>query len=168
MPRAFGRGDGPFGEAFPEAPPFAKCQRQRLHAWTPLPRRLRPARKASGNQRFQLGPDGLAEHRRRAVGRNADDQRRAVDDRAEGEIAKCELVDHVDRDAGHARCARKTRGLLVCFEGSHCDRGAGEIARLPAAQMNEDRALRWVGGNGKHLIGGFTLEHVDVRAGGRE
>ena len=134
----------------------------------PAPRRFRPAGKAARDQRLELGADGLREHRRGAVGRDADDKRRAVDDRAEGEIAVGRFVDHVDRDAGLARGARETLRLRVILERSDRDGSAGEIRVLPAAQMNEDRALRRVGGNREHLVAEFGREHVNVCAGGRK
>ncbi len=45
-------------------------------------------------------------------------------------------------------------------------RRAREIVVLPGAEMEYDRAARWVGRQREHLIGDLAGEHVDLRAGG--
>src|SRR5262249_56042151 len=80
MPRMFDRKSR---KQLPEPPPRGRRKRGRLHRPAPAARRLRPAGKAAWEHRFELRADRLSENRRRAVGRNADYQRRAVDDGAE-------------------------------------------------------------------------------------
>ena len=163
---AVGMGEGMRGENAPEAAPAGKAEPRCLHRVPPAPRRRSPARKAARNERFQARADRLREHRCAAVGRHADDKRRAVDDGAEGEVAIGRLVDDIDRDAGLARGARKTLSLLVALESTDRDGCAGEVRGLPVAQVNDDRALRRVGGHREHLVGKFAREHVDFRTGG--
>ena len=103
------------GEQLPEAPARRERKAGGLDRVAPAPRRFRPGGKAARDQRLELRADRLAEHRRGAVGRNADHQRRAIDDRAEGEVAEFRLVDDVDRHAGSARGLREARGIgVVC------------------------------------------------------
>jgi len=73
----------------------------------------------------------LAKDRRRAIGRDADDDRRAIDDRTELELGKCRLVDDID---GHARAFRrfgKCRGFGIIFEIPNRNRGACKDVRRP-------------------------------------
>ena len=93
---------------------------------------LGPAREARRQQRLDARADGLAEHRRRTVGGDADDQRRAVDDGAELEGAEGRLVDDVDRHA--QRCGRRGEDglrLLLVLGGGHHQGGAVEVRRRP-------------------------------------
>ena len=130
------------GEQLPETAARRKRQAGGLHRPSPAPRRRGPAGEAERDQGLQLGADRLREDRRRPVGGDADDQGRAVDDRAEGEIAERRLVDHIDGDAGGARRAGERAGLVIVREGADRDRRAGKIARLPGARMDDDRVNR--------------------------
>ena len=98
--------------------------------------RAKPAR----DQRLDLGADRLAENRRSAVGRDADDERRAVDDRAEREIAKGRPVDDVDRHAGGAGGSGEARGFRVVGAFGDGDGGAGAIGRRPRTLVNDNSA----------------------------
>ena len=82
----------------------------------------------------------LTEHWRRAIGGNADHQRRPVDDRAEGKVAKLWIVDNVDRNAGRVSCIREPLGVLVVVEGA--DLGARVAVRPLAAGALHPRPSR--------------------------
>ncbi len=70
-----------------------------------------PCGKRRREECLDAAPDGLAENRCAAVGRNSDDDRRPIDDRAELELAKGGPVDDVHRHTGAA--GRAVKGL--CF-----------------------------------------------------
>ncbi len=106
------RGERARGEFFPKTAATAERQRQRLHARPPSSRGFGPAGKTVRDQGFDLGADRLAEHRRGAVGGNADDQRRTIDDGAEGEIAKRRTVDDIHRHAGARAAAANSAASL--------------------------------------------------------
>jgi len=129
-------------ELFPELAACAERGPTGLHARTPLERRLGPAGKSARDQRLELGAQRLGEHRRGAVGRHADDERRAVDDRSEGEIAIGRLVDDVDRHARDTRRGGKTRGLGPVAEVADRDGSAGAVGRRPGARVDRDGAAR--------------------------
>ncbi len=99
----------------------------------PAPRRLGPGLDAGGQQRLDPGADRLAEHRRGAVRRNADDERRAIDHGAELKIAEGRIVDRVHRHAGRLRGSLKGGGLLVRVGIDEGDSGAAQVIRLPPA-----------------------------------
>ena len=115
-------------------------------------------------QGFEPTADRLAEHRCRAVGRNAEDQRRAVDDRAELKIAEGRPVDRIHRRAGSlgsgAECAR----FAVVLGVDQGDRRADEIVWHPGA-FDEAQA-RALGDQRAHLGAWRRGEDVEVRAGG--
>jgi hypothetical protein len=94
-------------------------------------------RKAARDQRFELGADRLAEHRRGAVGGDADHQRRAVDDGAEGEVAELRLVDDVDRNAAARAAAAKAPRPRRCRRRRWRWRRR-ECRRRPGAAVDED------------------------------
>ena len=124
---------------------FRRPAKDRPDAFTaPRQRRAASAQrgKSARDQRFEPGADRLGEHRRGAVGRDADHQRRTIDDGAEGEVAEVRLVDHIDRHAGRAAGGGKALRLGRILAAAHRDRGAGKIGRVPAAAMNDDRAAR--------------------------
>jgi len=83
----------------PEPPTARVGEPGREQRAAPPPRRLCPARKAARDHGLDLGPYRHAEHRRGAIGRDADDERRPVNDRPEGEVAESRLVDDVHRHA---------------------------------------------------------------------
>src|SRR5262249_20575840 len=147
--RAFRFGDRTLGEALPEAAPLAEGERERLHARTPFARRLRPARKAARDQALELGADRLPEHGRRTIRRDADDERRTIDDRAEREVAERRLVDDVDRHARGARLCGEYRSRAVVLEGADRKGGFDEVRGLDAAAVNRDAPLR---GDVEHLV----------------
>ena len=119
------------GEQLPELAPAGERQPRRLHRIAPARGGRGPGGKAVRQQRLQLGADRLRKHRRRAVGRNADHQRRAVDDGAEGEVAERRFVDHIDRDAYGTRGIAKAFCLGIGVEGANGDGGAAQIVRTP-------------------------------------
>jgi len=166
--RTVGMADRKAGEQLPEPPPGRKRQPRRLDRRPPAPRRLRPAREAAREHGFELAADRLREDRRRAVGRNADHQRRAVDDGAEGKIAIGRLVDHVDRHATRARRRGEAPGIAVVLEAAHRDRRAGEVRGLPTPMMQCDRAARRLRGEGAKLLAGVLGKDVDGGSGGRK
>jgi hypothetical protein len=108
------------------------------------------------------------EDRSGAVGRDADDERRAVDDRAEGEIAMGRPVDQVDRHADRARGAGESFRLLLVVEATHGDRGAGQIGGPPGAMAQRNRPARGLGRQGTQLLARTLGEDVDIGAGRRE
>ena len=112
-----------------------------------LPKRLgrrTPSREGLRQDGFDAAADRLAEHGRTAVGGDRHDNRRAVDDGAELEVAIGGLVDHVDERATAARSSREARCLLaVCLGDGNC--GAVEIGRIPGAENEVDHIA--VGGN---------------------
>jgi hypothetical protein len=163
-----GRGDGAVGEFFPEAAAAAEGQRERRDARAPRARRLGPAREAFRDQRFDLGAHRLTEYGRRAVGRNPDDERRTIDDRAEGEIAISRTVDDVDRYARLARGGGKPRCLRIIGAFGYGDRCSGAVGRCPRAPMNEDRAGWRRCRKCAHVFTGLRREQVDPGAGSRE
>jgi len=89
-----------------------------LHRLAPAPRRVRPAGKAARDHGLELGANRLGEDRCRAIGRNADDERGAIDDGAEREIAMRGPVDHIHRNAGGASGAREAFRVGVVLEAS--------------------------------------------------
>src|SRR5215470_12334883 len=93
----------------------------------PPPRRLGPARKAAWDHGLDLCAHRHAEHGRGAVGRDADDEWRAVDDRPEGEVTERWLIDDVDRYAvGTGRGGEFFR-IAVVLARADRDRGASEV-----------------------------------------
>jgi hypothetical protein len=110
----------------------------------------------------------LSEHRRGAVSRDTNHERRAVDDGAEGKIAEGRPVDHVHRHAGRARRDGKARGFVVIVAFGNRDRRAGEIVRAPSALMNGYVADRRRGRKRAHVLAGLRTENVDCRAGRRK
>ena len=141
---------------------------QCLHPRAPGACGVGPARKAFWNECFDLGADRLAEYRRGAIGGNADDQWRAIDDGAEGEIAICRAVDDIDRHARGARRGCELRGFLIVRAIGYGDRGTGEIFRCPVLIMQNDRAAHRRGGERQHFLAGCRGKNLDTRAGGRE
>ena len=109
-----------------------------------MPRSGGPAREARRQQRLDARADGLAEHRRGAVRRDADDQRRAVDDGAELEGAKAGPVDHVDGHAGAARGAEDAGGFVLVRGGGNDERrareGWGRPRGAPRARLSRPAA----------------------------
>ena len=116
------------GEQLPELAAARERQTRCLHGAAPTRSRRGPLRKSPRQQGFELGADRLGKHRRRAVGGNADHQRRAVDDGAERKVAERRLVDHVHRHAGGASGSGEFCGGLVIRR-----------RRRPRASRREDR-----------------------------
>jgi hypothetical protein len=131
-------------------------------------RSRRPSRKTLGQQHLELGADGLSEDGRGAVGGNSDDQRRAVDNGAEREVAECRLVDDVDGYGGLARGPREAS--RVRFVGKRTDRHSGsfKVARDPGALVQHNRSARRSGGECAQLCGNLLGIDVDVRPGRRQ
>jgi len=131
-----------FENRFYQLAPRRKGQPRSLHGTAPTLRRRGPAGEAERDQGLELGADRLRKNRCRPIGRDADDQRRAVDDRAEGKIAECRLVDHVDRDTRCARRRGERNRLVIGREGADRNRGARQVAGLPGPPMDDDRVSR--------------------------
>ena len=125
-----------------------------------------PLAEGARQDRLDAPPDGLAENRRRAVGRDADDDRRAVDDGAELEVAEGGLVDDVDENPALTRRRHEARGLVRAAIGKREPRPV-EILRLPAAMDERDGAAARSGKDRQFLFG-FGRHHRDLRAGGRQ
>jgi hypothetical protein len=121
-----------------------------------------------GSSISSLCTDGLGEDRRGTVGGNSNDQRRAVDERAEGEVAECRFVDDVDRYAGFARGLREASRVRLVDKRADSDGGGFNVARGPRARMQHDRAARRSAGECPQLCGDFLGIDVDVRAGRRQ
>ena len=166
--RFVGRGDGAVGEFLPEITAAAERERQRLHARAPRPGGVGPAREALRDQRLDLGADRLAEDRRSAVGRNADDERRAIDDGAESEIAEGSAVDDVDRHAGGPRRRGERGGLGVVGAIADGDGRASEVGRGPLPLVQRDRADRRRSGERAHVLRRRRSKDIDLRPGGGE
>ena len=83
----------------------------------------------------------MTKHRRRARGRDADDDRRAVDDSTELEIAIVGPVDDVAGRAGSAGCGMEGgRGhCIMAFGNGECS--AGQVVRLPFASPKHNALL---------------------------
>ena len=116
------------GEDFPEAAARREAELQRLQRLAPGLRGHRPGADLGRQQRLDPGPQRLPEDRRGAVGRDADDERRARHDRAELELAERRHVDDVDRHAGRPRGIAE-RLALVALESPDGEGGTGEIGR---------------------------------------
>ena len=100
-------------EALPETATLAGFERA-IEALSPIARDAGPVAERSRQQRLELGANGLGKNRGCSVGRDRYDERRAIDDRAEGKIAKLCVVDDVDECAGRARRgAENARFVLV-------------------------------------------------------
>ena len=140
------------GEEPPEGATRRECEPRGPKGRAPMLRGRRPGGKTFGQQHFQLGADGLGEGRRRAVGGNADDQGRAVDNGAEGEGAEFRLVDDVDRYAGRTRSFDEASRIRVVSKRADGDGGAFQIARDPCTPMQNDRAARRSSGESVQLF----------------
>ncbi len=137
---AVGRDQGRGGETLPERAARAERQREIADQRTPGLRRLRPALEAGRDRRLYPHADGLPEHRSRAIGRNADDQRRAVHHRAELHVAEGRAVHHVDRHAGEARRAGKRLRFAVSGDIGDGQRRAADHLRRPGFGHEMDPA----------------------------
>ena len=133
---------------------------------TPMLRRRGPGGKTSGQQHLKLGADRLGEDGRRAVGGNANDQGRAVDDGAEGEVAEFRFVDDVDWHALLARGVREGSRVRVVRKRADGDSGGFQIARDPRPLMQLELAAWRSGGQRSQLQGNLVGIDIDVRAGG--
>ena len=89
--------------------PLASCV---MNALAHTSRELAPGGERGRQQRLDPPADRLGEDRRGTIGRDADDDRRAIDDGAELELAERRLVDDVDRHAGRA-CGAVERPCFV-------------------------------------------------------
>ena len=152
-------------KALPEGAAQREGQVARLHGGAPVLRRLRPGLQAGRQQRLDLGADRLAEDGRRAIGRDRHDQRRAVDQRAEGEIAEVRLVDDIDRHAGLRGRRRRRRATS---SAPRCRRWrAPRRARSSGCQrrgMDDDAAGRRVGGQRGEDVGLVAGEDMQLGA----
>ena len=165
---AIGIVHGGGGEQLPEAPARRERQVGRLHQHAPAARSLGPAGKAARQQAFDLAADRLGEHRRGAVGRDADHQRRPVDDGTEYEIAQPRLVDDVDGNAGTAGRRGEPFCLRIIGHGADRDRGAREVAGLPGPFLDRNRTLRRFGGERAQLFAGRIREYLHAGARSRQ
>src|SRR5258708_3006643 len=118
----------------------------------PAARRLRQARKAAGDRGAALGPHRHAKPRRSAIGGDADDERRAVDDRPKGKVAEGGLIDDVHRHAAGAGRGGKLCGVPVVCESADRHGGAGEIVSRDVAAGDRDGAAPRGFGQPPHLI----------------
>jgi len=130
------------GEEPPEGAARSECKPRGLDRRAPMLRGRGPGSKTFGQQHFQLGADRLCEDRRRAIGGNADNQGRAVDNGAEGEVAEFRSVDDVDRNAGRTRSFGEASRLRLVNKRADGDGGTFQIARDPCTPMQNDRAAR--------------------------
>src|SRR6516165_10159237 len=123
-------------------PPAGRRKSRGLHRLAPAAGGVGPAGKAARDHRLQSGADRLAEDWCRAVGRNTDDERRAVDDGAEGKIAIRGPVDDIDRNARRARGAGEALGLRLIVEAADGDGSAGKVVDPPRPLLQHDRRAR--------------------------
>jgi hypothetical protein len=139
-----------------------------LHRFAPAASGVGPAGKAARDHRLEPGADRLTEDRRRAIGRNADDERGAVDDGAEGKIAIRGPVDHIDRNAGRARGAGEALGLRLVVEASDGDGSAGKVLDPPRPLVQHDRCARSLRRDGAQLLAWALGKDRDIGAGRRQ
>ena len=105
-------GDRAVEEPLPEAAPRGRRDSGTGHR----PERLGEAREPSksvGQQPFDAGANPARQHRRRAAGRNGDNDGIAIDDRRRDEIRQVGPIDNVDRHAIQPRRPRHTRVDVV-------------------------------------------------------
>jgi hypothetical protein len=131
-------------------------------------RRARPAPKAAREHGFKPGADRLPEDRRRAVGRDADDERRAVDDRAKGKIAMRGLVDEIDQNAGGARGGGEALRLRLVVEAAHREHGAAQVGGSPGPMLHPDCAARRLRRDRAQLLARTFGKDIDLGAGRRQ
>ena len=155
-------------ERTPKLPPARRRKPRRLHRLAPAASGVGPAGKAARDHRLELGADCLGEDRRRAVGRNSDDERRAIDDGAEGKIAISGPVDHIDRNAGRARGAAEALGLGRFLEAADGDGSAGKILNPPRPLLQRDRCVRRVCRDGAQLLAWLLGKDRDIGARRRQ
>src|ERR1700691_4365253 len=79
----------------PEAAARSGSQRGGLQFRAPVLRRLRPKLDRLRQQSFEAAAQSEREDGLRALGRNGDNERRAIEDGAELKIAEIRLIDHV-------------------------------------------------------------------------
>ena len=121
-------------------PPRLRLGQQLRHAIAQ--RRRRAARRcpsSGASMRLDPRPHQPRQHRRLALGRDRDRQRRAIDDRGRVEIALLGHVDDVERNAARARreLGRVAVGAVV---GDEAKRGVVEVGRLEGARDNRQPA----------------------------
>jgi len=160
--------DGKGRERLPKPPPARRRKPRGLHRLAPAAGSVGPAGKAARDHRLELGADRLGEDRRRAVGRDADDERRAIDDGAEGKIAISGPVDHIDRNAGRARGAAEALGLGRILEAADGDGSAGKILHPPRPLLQRDRCARGLCRDGAQLLAWSLGKDRDIGARRRQ
>ena len=139
-----------------------------MDPFAPAARGIGPARKAAREHSFELGADRLRKDRRRALRRNPDHERRAIDNGAERKIAMRRPIDDIDRNAGCARRGGKTFGAGVILEAADRNGGAGEVPRAPSPLSQSDRCARMVHRQGAQLLARVLGKDLDMSAGRRQ
>jgi hypothetical protein len=150
----------------PESPPAGESEPCCFHCAAPTRRGGDPTSKSLRQKHLQPGAQRLGEHRRCTVGGDADHQRRAIDDGAEGEVAKSRLVDHIDRNARLASGSGKGCGIAVIVAVTDRKRAAVEVERIPFAPIQGQSAARRTGCERKKLVGRTRRIDMHVRSGG--
>jgi len=113
------------GQALPEDAALG-ARREIFHHPVAQPGgQLRPERQRSRQQRLDAPAHGLAENGRGPGGGNADDERRAIDDGAELELAEFGLVDDVMGDRGRPGGGDEDTGFGIGFEVGYGEGGVG-------------------------------------------
>ena len=158
---------GAFDEALPEGAALRPGGEPFHDRAAQVLRQLGPGTERCGQQRFDTAAHRLAQDRRGAGRGNADDQRRAVDDGAELELAEIGPVDDI---IGHALALGgldKGQGLCVILDIGHRHGGAREVGRRPVAIDEADRAGNGALGQSDQRIAPVfhRSQYLDMRAG---
>jgi len=129
-------GNRPVERAFPETPPRDRRFELVVDLGAGAAGEGGEAAVGGGDQCFEPRAQQAAEQRRRATGRNRDDQRRAVEDRRRDEVAEVGAVGDADRNAGAGE-----RGVKPLVVGGIAGRDianerASEIGALRLARFN--------------------------------
>ena len=136
------RGGRPVQQPFVEAAARTQVRQRRLDARAPLTEEVRQAT----DRVIDRGLDPLAhearEHGRRALRRNRDHERRAIDDRRQDAGRELEVVDDVGDDAACLGRLRDRAVRRAIVRGGDREPGAVEVGRREGARAVLDAALR--------------------------
>ena len=137
---------GTVGESFPEAPPLGAWREAFQHAAANPAGERGPSRKALRQRRLDAPPDRLGENRCGAVGRDADHDRGAVDDRAELERGESGAIDDViwnaRRPAASAKALASASSRAAQTDTAAPSRHAGDQGPPPQRCFRPERLQR--------------------------
>ena len=120
------------------------------------------SRNPCGKNRLDASANFLPEDRRGAIGRNADHDRRTLDDAAELEIAEGGTIHDIDRHAGAVRGVAETLRLVVV---STSPIASAQPCMSDGAQPRaDDFDVGDFVSRDAHFFAGLGGEHADLRA----